>query len=163
MPNYKTHLAAGAVSFLLLMHTVAAYLPTFTLPVELLPLGLLLSLVGSIFPDIDVPSKMQKWFFMVCIIGILGAIFTKNHALLASLGISILFVAFLTHRTITHKPFFLLLLGLIPLSFTIYYLPSQAIPGAALYLYFTLGCLSHVALDRLLTFGKKLIGKGRRF
>ncbi len=163
MPNYKTHLIAGAVSFYLVMRTTATYIPTLSMPLEYLSLGLALSLIGSIFPDIDVPSKMQKWFFVASIILILISLLHQNHTLFAGLGISVVFVAFLTHRTITHKPAFLLLIALVPVMGVIYALPAHSTIALAGYLYFTVGCLSHVLLDRLLTFFNRLIGKARRF
>jgi hypothetical protein len=163
MPNYKTHLLGGIASFALVLRVSATYLPTFNLPVEYLPLAFFLSLVGSIFPDIDVPSKMQKWFFVASIGGILAALLTKHHHLFALLGICILFVAFLSHRTITHKPAFLLLFALIPTLYSSYTLPAHTTTAFALYLYFVIGCMSHVVFDRILTRFKRLIGKSHRF
>lgn len=163
MPNYKTHLMAGVLSFALIMKTTSMYMPTFNLPIEYLPLAFFLSLVGSIFPDIDVPSKMQKWFFITSIGGILITLLAKQHILFTILGTSIVFVAFLTHRTITHKPVFLLLLGLLPTLYVCYKLPQYASRGFALYIYFSTGCLSHILLDKLMTKMNKMLGKTRRW
>lgn len=163
MPNYKTHLVGGLASFALVLHVSATCLPVFNLSIEYLPFSLFASLVGSIFPDIDVPSKMQKWFFIASIAGILGALLTKHHHLFVLLGISILFVAFLSHRTITHKPAFLMFFALIPTLYASYMLPSHTNTAFALYFYFTVGCLSHVIFDRILTRFKRFIGKSRRF
>ena len=162
MPNYKTHLVGGLISFALVMR-LALYLPVFNVNASFLPLAFALSMIGSIFPDIDVPSKMQKWFFIASVGGILIALLTKHYHLFALLGISILFVAFLTHRTITHKPAFLLMFSLIPTLYVCYSMPGYTHTAFALYLYFTTGCLSHVLFDRTLTNLKRMVGKGRRF
>lgn len=163
MPNYKTHLVAGLGCFFIVSGVTSNSLPSLTLPLGLLPLGLVLSLIGSIFPDIDVPSKMQKWFYFACIGAVALAIWRKNHLLMACIGTGVIFVTFLTHRTITHKPAFLALFGLIPTLVITYILPSHANNAFSLYTYFITGCLSHILLDRLLTRFNKLMGRSRRF
>lgn len=163
MPNYKTHLVAGLACFFIVARVTSNSLPSLALPLSLLPAGLLLSLIGSIFPDIDVPSKMQKWFYFACIGAVGLAIWSKSHVLMASIGTGIVFVTFLTHRTITHKPAFLALIALVPTLIATYLLPNHANNAFSLYSYFITGCLSHILLDRLLTRFNKLIGKSRRF
>lgn len=163
MPNYKTHLVGGLISFALVIHLAANYLPAFNLPTNYCPAAFALSLIGAIFPDIDVPSKMQKWFFVASFGGILIALLSNHYHLFTLLATSILFVAFLTHRTITHKPTFLLIFSLIPPLYICHSTPEYTYQAFALYLYFTTGCLSHILFDRTLTKFKRLVGKGRRF
>lgn len=163
MPNYKTHLIAGLISFFVVARVTSNYLPTLALPLILLPVGLALCLIGSIFPDIDVPSKMQKWFYFACIAAVAAAIWSKNHVLMASVGTGVIFVTFLTHRTITHKPAFLALVALVPTLCGTYVLPHHARDIFAFYAYFIVGCLSHILLDRLFTLFNRITGQGRRF
>jgi membrane-bound metal-dependent hydrolase YbcI (DUF457 family) len=163
MPNYKTHLIGGLISFALVIGLAALYMPIFNIPTSLIPMAFTLSLIGSIFPDIDVPSKMQKWFFIASFNGVLIALLTNHYHIFALLGICILFVAFLTHRTITHKPAFLLIFSLIPTLYASYTTPEYTYTAFALYLYFTSGCLSHILFDRILSRFKRLIGKSHRF
>lgn len=163
MPNYKTHLVAGLVSFFVVARITSNALPALALPLTLLPVGFALCLIGSIFPDIDVPSKMQKWFYLACIGAVALAIWSKNHLLMASIGTGVIFVTFLTHRTITHKPAFLALIALVPTLCAAYAIPHHAGNAFSLYLYFIVGCLSHILLDRILTFFNRLTGRGRKF
>ncbi|MBM3886402.1 hypothetical protein FJ364_00590 [Candidatus Dependentiae bacterium] len=163
MPNYKTHLIGGVMSFLLVMHATTHYMPTLNLSIHHLPYAFVLSLLGSIFPDIDVPSKMQKLFFTLSTGGILLALLIQNYHVFTLFGVSIIFVSFLTHRTITHKTKFVLLISLLPVLYTSYHLPSHTNDAFALYLYFTLGCLSHILFDKTQTKIKRLLGKKRKF
>ncbi len=163
MPNYKTHLIGGLISFALVIRLAALYMPIFNISTSLVPIAFALSMIGSIFPDIDVPSKMQKWFFIASFGGVLITLLTKHYHLFALIGICILFVAFLTHRTITHKPAFLVMFSLIPALYACYSTPEYTYTAFALYLYFTTGCLSHVLFDRILSRFKRLVGKSHRF
>lgn len=163
MPNYKTHLAGGLVSFIVITKLLHTTFPSYTLDSVLLPAGLSITLIGSIFPDIDVPSKMQKWFFYSSAPLILLSLLLKKHLLFSLLGSSIIFIIFLTHRTITHKPFFILLAALIPLLFLIYNHPIHTNFFVGLYVYFTTGSLSHILLDRIQSRAKRLLFKKRRF
>ncbi len=162
MPNYKAHLVGGAVSFGLVLWTTSM-IPALSVPLDYLPWALGLTLLGSLFPDIDVPSKIQRLFFLVAAGGIFYTLLSYNMRHFSFLAVAILFVAFLTHRTITHKPFFLIALALIPTLWLCYFYSAYAFLAFGLYLYFIVGCLSHVLLDRLQTRTKQLLGKKRRF
>ena len=106
---------------------------------------------------------MQKWFYFACIGAIAVAIWRRHHLLMAGIGTGVIFVTFLTHRTITHKPAFLALIALVPTLYATYTFPSHGGSAFALYTYFIVGCLSHILLDRLLTFFNKLLGRERKF
>ena len=163
MPNYKTHLVGGAASFVGLLWATSHLLPALACQPVLLPAAFGLTLLGSIFPDIDVPSKMQRLFFLCSTVGIITCLLARWHIGFLLLSLGILVVAFLTHRTITHKPLFLAALGLVPtLLFTNCH-PTEARNAISLYLYFFTGCLSHILLDRTLTWIKKVLGRGRRY
>lgn len=157
MPNYKTHLVGGLASFFLVFSGIATCLPTLQLSLEILILALVLSLVGSIFPDIDIPSKMQKWFYISSIGLIFYSLFLKNKLFFALVCTTIVIVTFLTHRTITHKPLFISVFGLIPTCTGIYCFPEHAQEFISLYAYFTAGSLSHIFLDKAMTFIKKTL------
>lgn len=68
MPGYRGHLVGGGVAF------VCTLLPA-SLLVSISPIlaaeWLICSLAGSLFPDIDIKSKGQKYFYYVIMIWIL--------------------------------------------------------------------------------------------
>jgi len=68
MPGYKVHLAAGvAVSCCAYATTINLFhLPT----VPQLPICIALGLIGSLFPDIDVQSKIQKIYYRTATLGV---------------------------------------------------------------------------------------------
>ncbi len=149
MPGYKTHLCGGLVVFL---SAVALLLSITDLP-GFFELSIYLScaLLGSIFPDIDVASKMQRLFF-VGSTGVLScALLTNRTHLFLVIGGCVLLVTLLRHRTLTHQIGFLVSM---PIFFSLgavylYNLPFNFVAYACLF--FVAGCVSHVVLDRTKT------------
>lgn len=157
MPGYKTHLVGGVASFaamsLLLSATMARVSSTTFL------FYLSCSLLGSIFPDIDVASKMQRLFFIVATGALSCALLTNRTSCFLIIGGSVLLVTLLRHRTITHQVGFLV--GM-PLFFALgavylYQLPFNFVVNSTIF--FITGCLSHVLLDRTKTNLKRLFIK----
>ncbi len=155
MPNYKGHLIAGAVTFAATLYTLNHF-GTPMPSTETMALFLLVTLVGSIFPDIDTKSKMQKYFYVSSAFIFPALLFTRtlNYVfLIAGLCIAI---PCLRHRTITHNPFFILgLPGLMALYAVLFY-PSTQQLVLFCYIFFVCGALSHIFLDRLFTRIKKI-------
>jgi hypothetical protein len=144
MPNYKGHLAGGAVfytiAFLVLTFT---YKPTIVTSIE----WLLFTLMGALFPDVDIRSKGQKLFYWL-----LGFIFLYawwNHHLfvfpiLSAIGLVPLLVK---HRGIFHRLWFIILL-----SVGLAFLACQGAPNCYRIimfdtLFFLVGAISHLWLD----------------
>ena len=156
MPNYKGHLMAGAVTFAATLYTLNHF-GTPMPSVELGGLFLIVTLIGSIFPDIDTKSKMQKYFYVSSALAFPTLLFssTLNYIfLIAGLCIAI---PCLRHRTITHNPFFILgLPGLMVLYAVLFYPSTQQI-ALFCYIFFVCGALSHIFLDRLFTRIKKIL------
>src|SRR5438445_6777467 len=64
MPGYKGHLVGGTVAFGLLFFALVGVVvrqPSMLIAGE----WLLFALAGSLFPDIDIKSKGQKYFYYV--------------------------------------------------------------------------------------------------
>jgi len=155
MPNYKGHLVAGAITFVATFYTLnhfGSQMPS----TEHMVFFLFVTLIGSIFPDIDTRSKMQKYFYISSAIVFPLLLFSKtlNYVfLIAGLCIAI---PCLRHRTITHNPFFILgLPGLLVLYAVLFY-PSTQQLALFYYIFFVSGALSHIFLDRLFTRIKKI-------
>jgi hypothetical protein len=115
-----------------------------------------ITLLGSLIPDLDITSKIQRIFYFCVIIAFL--VFLLAHQwthLLATSGLAIV-IGLLRHRTILHHPVFL---ALLPLPI-IYYMSNN---NFSLYstilpaLFFIGGAWSHLLLD----FGLKMRRKTR--
>lgn len=155
MPNYKGHLAAGAVTFVAVVYLLNHF-GTFMPSIELTGLFLLVTLTGSIFPDIDTKSKMQKYFYISSAFIFPALLFTRtlNYAfLIAGLCIAI---PCLQHRTITHNPFFILGLPGLMVLYAVLYYPASQQAVLFCYIFFVCGALSHIFLDKLFTKIKKM-------
>lgn len=144
MPGYKAHLVGGALVF------AVTYYTTTSLGYQHSPLmatALLgLSLLGSLFPDLDVSSKIQRLFYF-CVIGaFIGFLLAHQWNLLLTTAGLALIIGVLRHRTILHHPLFLTLL---PLPF-IYYLSNNNFSTTSTLfpsLFFVIGAWSHLLLD----------------
>ncbi len=157
MPGYKTHLVGGAAVFVATSLVIST---TLSMPTSTQFIGYLsCSLLGSIFPDIDVASKMQRLFFIVATVALSCALLTNRTACFLIIGGSVLLVTFLRHRTLTHQVFFLISM---PAFFALgavylYKLPFNLVVNSTIF--FVMGCLSHVLLDRTKTNLKRLFMK----
>lgn len=151
MPNHRTHLLAGLVT--------AGSLFYFLMKCKAVPftenhyfiLSYALCLTGSIFPDIDVASKMQRIFLRIAAIALLLTIIFMKWFLFVFLGILTTSLFIIKHRGSTHKVWFLLLF---PLLITGYIAGHHILPTPHLtlfYLFFIAGALSHIALDKIVS------------
>ncbi len=145
MPGYKTHLFGGAVTFASLYYVVSCQLPIPILPLQALIL-LGATLLGSLIPDLDINSKIQRLFYF-CIVGaFIGFLLTSQWVALMITSVMAIVIGLLRHRTILHNPLFLMLLPL-PIIYCMsknhYSLSMALLPS----LFFIAGCWSHIILD----------------
>lgn len=161
MPGYKAHLAVGsAVCGLTYITTINVFqLPTL----PQLPLCIFLGLVGSIFPDIDIRSKMQKIYYRMATLGVLVTLFLQAWTPFFILGAISCLITTLTHRTMTHHYWFLTVTPLFIVLYVSYWANHLFHPGLTYALFFIFGALSHVILDRSITKIKMLWKKKHRF
>lgn len=110
-----------------------------------------LSLMGSIFPDIDVNSNMQQTFYKSMIIA-LPLAFLINRRLCWGLAAICGLLKLLKHRGITHNPWFLFLAPGALAVLIAYRYPGQQAPVVTGCIFFATGALSHVFLDRAKTY-----------
>lgn len=148
MPGYRTHLIGGALVF------VPLYVITTNTNPSIQPIhswALLGStLLGALIPDLDVTSKIQR-FFYICIAGLfIGSLLLHKTILLTATATIGLIVGCLKHRTIMHNPLFL---AAIPLP-AIYIISKHGYYSETMNLialFFISGAWSHVLLDRVCT------------
>jgi hypothetical protein len=157
MPNYRTHLVGGTVSFLILIK-LASYLPAHNYPSLLhMTLGLPAALLGSIFPDIDISSKMQRIFYMSILIAIIIALLWHNWPLFLGASFFACAVILIKHRTFTHRPWFIVLFPLVLPIIIFSHHPKHIQLALFIYSSFVFGAFSHILLD----FGiKRLFKRG---
>jgi hypothetical protein len=151
MPSYRVHLAGGLLTYIailqLLKHIEFSHMTIFQ--------GLLFCLLGSLFPDIDVKSKGQKIFYSL-LLGLLVTLLYKQQyclfAVTSFLGVIPLLVK---HRGIFHHVWFLLLLSLgatlVVKSWCGYW--AQVMINNCWF--FFAGTISHVVLDRTVSWLKR--------
>ncbi len=148
MPGYRTHLIAGTLVFAGCASLAAPFMHPEDKTICVWALFLGSTLLGALFPDIDVPSKMQR-FFYIMVIGVLAiALVVKNYTLFMGTGAGAIAVAFLRHRTITHRVWFMTLLACVLMGAGIFFFPSSERWCLLAGLFFVVGAWSHLLLDR---------------
>ncbi len=158
MPNYKGHLVGGTIAFLGTLHATTALFNRPT--VYELPLCFTVCLVASIFPDIDITSKMQRIFYISAALGIIAALLMHNLTLFFSIAATAILISQLQHRTITHNVWFIITIPGFIVLYTSFYKPVYFTTSLVYYLYFVAGALSHILLDKTLTKIKKIFKRG---
>jgi membrane-bound metal-dependent hydrolase YbcI (DUF457 family) len=148
MPNYKTHLVAGIISFFSFL--VLLKLLNFHISLEVLYFSLFVTLFASIFPDIDTKkSKIHRITFSILFILLYAFII----AYIENVFVMIFFLACLLflhssrfpfrHRKITHTLkfafLFSLFIGIVSLFVVKNFLPA---------FFSFLGFFSHLVLDK---------------
>jgi membrane-bound metal-dependent hydrolase YbcI (DUF457 family) len=144
MPNYKKHLVGGVgvwATLLMLMQQV--YVVSLLSASE----WLICSLAGSLFPDIDIKSKGQKYFYRVILLVFIFLIIQQQFVLLAPCSIMAIVPLLVRHRGIFHRLWFVILC---PLAFWyIACLSSPVMSRPLLFdvIFFIAGAISHLWLD----------------
>ncbi len=145
MPNYKGHLLGGFIVFMVTMLLVYSryHVSLFT--------GLewgLCTLLGALFPDIDTKSKGQKLFYRLLFIVLIFLIFQQKFQVAVFICLAGFIPLLVNHRGLCHNILFILS---IPLLFSWYFflfLPHYSLLILGDLLFFTLGAISHLWLDK---------------
>lgn len=143
MSNYKGHLIGGFITYLL----VAFLLKNNSCSFITLAEWLTCTLLGALFPDVDIKSKGQKYFYRIILILFCILIIKKKYSTVAFFSI-LSFAPLLTpHRGIFHNIWFLCLVPFVLAILIGIYSPCYK--TAILYdtLFFISGSLSHIILD----------------
>jgi len=148
MPKYKAHLTAGLVTFILTHKAILYFSPKIYNEYQSnLFLYLSLCLFGSLFPDIDTKSKIQK-FFYIFTFSITSVLIISKEWFALSITTPIIFLPLLVnHRSIFHKIWFLSLIATSSLIAMHSYFNYNMQNTLFLLVFFITGCLSHIILD----------------
>ncbi|MEI7580781.1 MAG: metal-dependent hydrolase [bacterium] len=147
MSGYKTHymVAAGCgATLLLIMHQEAHILSLFSIQNFLCILS---SLLGGLFPDIDIKSKGQQLLYALIIPLLIAALLAKKIVFSVLLGALGVLSPLLPHRGITHELWFVLTAPLLGPLLVSLYCPEYTEYARSLYLFFIVGAVSHLVLD----------------
>lgn len=144
MPNYKGHLCGGFIVYGFILFMCAGMLrPSFITGCE----WLLFTLAGSLFPDIDIKSKGQKYFYYVIFILLLILAINKQLATIACCSFIIITPMLVRHRGIFHQGWFIISLPIAVWGLTCLFLPLCSASFFYNTLFFIVGGLSHIFLD----------------
>lgn len=147
MPNYKGHLAGGscayAIGIVLVILVMLPAVPSLTTAAE----WLFFALVGSLFPDIDTKSKIQKYFYWTMLLLVIFLIARNKRTLVMLLSIVSLVPLLVKHRGLFHRTWFI-----VGMPMLVCYGLCSCFPASALIIrydmfFFVLGALSHLWLD----------------
>ncbi len=141
---YRGHLLGGLAAYFIAIIIISVIQGTF---IHYGP-GLLAALAGSLFPDIDIRSKGQRLFLKLLLIAVLLCLYLKAAVpLTILLFFSVLPIIF-PHRGLFHDTIFVLILSFLFTGALIYSMPSKTETIVITMLFFFIGVLSHLILDK---------------
>ncbi len=143
MPQYKTHLMAGFFVFLLifLLFQSTNFFGHYSF------LYMISCLFGSLFPDIDTKSMIQKFLYFILFTITIVAILSKQWEIASIIGLFSLIPLIVNHRKLTHRIWFVILIPFFIPVVTFYYNKAIIFPIFVSYIFFVLGAISHILLD----------------
>lgn len=144
MPGYKGHLAGGLVIFGLTLYVLSWYcVPTLLTVSE----WLLFALAGSLFPDVDVKSKGQNYFYWIIFCLLILLLYAQKWKIFALASVLAMIPLLVRHRGIFHRAWFMILMPTSVVFFISSYIPHHHSRLMFDLLFFVMGALSHLWLD----------------
>ncbi len=147
MSGYRTHFTTAAGCGLLLIIATEHTTPWWTWLSLMNIARIVASILGGLFPDIDIKSKGQQLLYAIVIPLLVASLLAKKivfSILLSALGI---LPPLLPHRGITHQVWFSLIAPLTGPLLVYVYCPQFINIAFDLYWFFVVGILSHLVLD----------------
>lgn len=147
MPGYRKHLLGGGVAFAVTLSVII--MNEVVIIKNIIPVfgWALCSLAGSLFPDIDIKSKGQKYFYWMILVLLLYFTYYERFVPLACLAIVATTPMLVNHRGIFHNMWFLLL-AFAGISYAlIIYIPKYSDMILLHMFFFVAGVISHIWLD----------------
>ncbi|MBY0109586.1 MAG: metal-dependent hydrolase [Candidatus Babeliaceae bacterium] len=147
MPEHKTHLFVGFLAYVAVLYLILFFGPIcWERKIELL----MYTLIGSLFPDIDTKSKIQRIIYCMVFIVLILLAYTQQYVVATAAGIAACLPLMVHHRTLFHSMVFLTLLGAAAVLCTRLYYPVYTISMAYNVIFFLAGIFSHLFADRRL-------------
>jgi membrane-bound metal-dependent hydrolase YbcI (DUF457 family) len=158
MPGYRGHLIGGGVTYFILLYFLSVYNPDASLMAQ----GLLFCLVGALFPDIDIKSMGQKYFYIALTVFLSFCLLYGYYSWFVALTFVSIIPLLVRHRGIFHSLFFICFLSAMSIIAVLMYKTKYGPLAVSNALFFIAGAWSHILLDRFTTKMKKTFGKSRR-
>lgn len=144
MPNYKGHLVGGLAVYCIVLVALVGSVPSVVTGFE----WLLFTLAGALFPDVDIKSKGQKYFYYVVFVIFCLLAYKGRFQALSCCSFIIITPMLTRHRGIFHSTWFVVSIPLILwIGMSMLY-PQLAAPLFFDTGFFIAGGLSHLFLDR---------------
>jgi membrane-bound metal-dependent hydrolase YbcI (DUF457 family) len=148
MPGYKGHIAGGAAAFAIVALVVSKTYPPS--PITALQ-WFFLTILGALFPDVDIKSRGQGIFYRVVLLTLVIFYIKKQWHLFSAVSFLALTPLLVRHRGLFHNFWFVVLV-----PFALAYCCIEAFPHYQTLLmlnalFFAAGAISHIVLDRLNT------------
>jgi|SRR5579863_2313423 len=143
MPGYKGHLLGGCVSYALLLAVIYMYCPSYAVAAR----WLMCALAGSLFPDIDVKSKGQNYFYWIIFFIMLVLLAQQQLYALAFCSMVSIIPMLVRHRGIFHRWWFIVLVAVGVWLLITQYAPLYRTQLGYDVLFFIVGAFSHLWLD----------------
>jgi len=147
MPGYKGHLVGGIIAFGLLFIALMSLIFTQQPSHVMIGEWLLCALAGALFPDIDVKSKGQKYFYYVALVCLMVLAYQQRLQMLTCFSFVMITPMLVKHRGIFHSPRFVIALPLLVWIIIATVLPQRSSQLFVDTLFFIGGALSHLWLD----------------
>jgi hypothetical protein len=147
MPGYKGHLVGGVIAFGLLFVGLMYFMLTQQPSHLVMGEWLLCTLAGALFPDIDVKSKGQKYFYYVAFVCLAVLAYQQRFQMLTCFSFVMITPMLVKHRGIFHNPHFVIVLPLFVWVIIATLLPHKATQLFVDTMFFITGALSHLWLD----------------
>lgn len=159
MSNYQGHLLGGVVTYGITLAAIQKLYPLIHLNALEISIWLVMCLLGSLFPDIDIRSKGQRIFYEVLFCATIFAIIFNQWHLIICFCIASVIPLISKHRGSIHSLWFIIFIPmLVPFAITKYH-PELTDSAIYCYLFFVMGAFSHLLLD----FGPKHLIKRTLF
>lgn len=145
MPGYKGHIVGGTILYALILYPLFYLMhPSWYLITE----WFLFLIAGSLFPDVDTKSKGQYLFYYAVAALLIFLFVHQCYELTAVCGILALVPLLVPHRGLFHETWFVILLPVAIAGIVIYCAPKYVTSIMVDTLFFIIGALSHLCLDR---------------
>jgi membrane-bound metal-dependent hydrolase YbcI (DUF457 family) len=154
MPGYRGHLIGGGITYLALMYFLKAYNPDASTMFQ----GILFCLAGALFPDIDIKSMGQKYFYLAMIAGLFLCLLYEKYPWFIGLAFLSMIPLLVRHRGIFHSLFFICCVSCVSVVCILFYKTEYSTLAVSNALFFTAGAWSHILLDRATTRVKIWLG-----
>lgn len=144
MPGYRAHLMGGFTAYALVLFAIQRLAPTPLTMIEWLGCAL----IGSLFPDLDIKSKGQIWFYRLLFVVMGVLVIQQRFMLVAFMSVSCITPLLVKHRGLFHEPWFIIGMPLCGVFLIGAYMPAHSALFFWDALFFIAGAVSHITLDR---------------